>query len=249
MRSSRLSRIAISFLVLLIWLTVSGAAQQQAAAPAPDSSQPSVSADAQNGIPALQTREPHYRVNKTDVLQLTFTFTPEYDQNVTVGPDGYIVPRGVGDIYVEGKTLPEVTAALQKAYAKILHDPLISVIPTTVVPAYFIAGGEIGKPGKYTFQGDTTVSQAVQIAGGFTADAKHSQVVLYRRINNDWVQGQRIDVKKMLKDGNLAEDLHLQNGDMLYVPKNFISKVQPWLTPVSQFVKLNLFTKPITFGN
>src|SRR5439155_20002233 len=70
-----------------------------------------------------------------------------------------------------------------------------------------------------------------------------------RRINNDWVQGQRIDVKKMLKDGNLAEDLHLQNGDMLYVPKNFISKVQPWLTSVSQFVKLNLFTKPITFSN
>jgi polysaccharide export outer membrane protein len=179
------------------------------------------------------------------VLQLTFTFTPEFDQSVTVGPDGYISPKGVADVHVEGLSAPEVSAALQKAYSKVLHDPIISVIPTTVVPAYFIAGGEVGKPGKYTLQGNTTVTQAVQIAGGFTENAKHSELVLFRRINSDWVQGTKINVKEMLKSGNLAEDLNLQPGDMLYAPKNTISKVQTWTLPWSQFMKLNFITKPI----
>jgi polysaccharide export outer membrane protein len=201
--------------------------------------------NAQNAAPVLQQRDPRYRINKTDVLQLTFTFTPEYDQSVTVGPDGYISPKGVGDIHVEGMSTPEVATALENAYSKILHDPLISVIPTTVVPAYFIAGGEVAKPGKYTFQGTTTVTQAIQLAGGFTADAKHSQVVLFRRINADWAQGTKIDVKKMLKSGSLAEDLNLQAGDMLYVPKNTISKVNTWIQPWSQVVKLNFISKPI----
>jgi protein involved in polysaccharide export with SLBB domain len=89
------------------------------------------------------------------------------------------------------------------------------------------------------------VTQAVQIAGGFTENAKHSELVLFRRINSDWVQGTKINVKEMLKSGNLAEDLNLQPGDMLYAPKNTISKVQTWTLPWSQFMKLNFITKPI----
>lgn len=237
MRPSSLLRLGISFLLLAAG--VSTAAEEPSPANAPNST------SSQNGAPVLQQRDPRYLINKTDVLQLTFTFTPEFDQSVTVGPDGYISPKGVADVHVEGLSAPEVSAALQKAYSKVLHDPIISVIPTTVVPAYFIAGGEVGKPGKYTLQGNTTVTQAVQIAGGFTENAKHSELVLFRRINSDWVQGTKINVKEMLKSGNLAEDLNLQPGDMLYAPKNTISKVQTWTLPWSQFMKLNFITKPI----
>lgn len=189
----------------------------------------------------LQTRDPRYRINKTDVLNVNFLFTPEYDQNLQVQPDGYVIPRGVPQIKAEGMTIPEFTEALQQAYGKTLHDPVITVLPTNIVPAYFIAGGEVHSPGRYTFQGDTTVSQAISLAGGFTPAAKHSQVILYRRINNDWVEGRRIDLKHMLNSGNLSEDIHLAPGDMLYVPKNTVSKVQPWLIPASSFVKFGIF--------
>lgn len=197
--------------------------------------------------PALQLRDPRYRLNKTDVLSLNFVFTPEYDQNVQIQPDGYILPRGVQGIKAEGLTIPEVTAELEAAYGKILHDPVITVLPTNVVPAYFIAGGQVKNPGRYTFQGDTTLAQAVEIAGGFTTSSKHSQVLLFRRINNEWVQGSAIDMKKMLKGANLAEDPHLQPGDMVFVPQNTISKIEPWLQPWSQFFNVNLLTRPITF--
>ena len=63
-----------------------------------------------------------------------------------IQPDGYILPRGVQGIKAEGLTIPEVTAELEAAYGKILHDPVITVLPTNVVPAYFIAGGQVKNP-------------------------------------------------------------------------------------------------------
>src|SRR5215472_17826153 len=49
----------------------------------------------QGSVPQLETRDPRYRINKTDVLNVNFLFTPEYDQNLQVQPDGYVIPRGI----------------------------------------------------------------------------------------------------------------------------------------------------------
>ena len=201
----------------------------------------STPSNGQGSVPQLQTRDPRYRINKTDVLNVNFLFTPEYDQNLQVQPDGFVIPRGIPQLKAEGMTIPEFTEALQQSYGKILHEPVITVLPTNVVPAYFIIGGEVHNPGRYTFQGDTTISQAVTLGGGFTSFAKHSQVILFRRINNEWVEGRRVDLKHMLNSANLSEDIHLQPGDMIYVPKNTISKIQQWLLPEADFVKFGFF--------
>lgn len=71
---------------------------------------------------------------------------------------------------------------------------------------YFIVGGEVGKPGKYELRSDTTVAEAVQIARGLTPDAKHSQVVLFRWVNDDLVETRLLNLKKMLKESSLKED-------------------------------------------
>jgi len=104
---------------------------------------------------------------------------------------------------------------------------------------YFIVGGEVGHPGKFELRGDTTTTQAVAIAGGFTESAKHSQVWLFRRVSNDWVETQRLDLKKMLKNGNLQEDAHLRPGDMLYVPKNALSKMKHFIPVTTLGTYLN----------
>jgi ribosomal protein L16 Arg81 hydroxylase len=50
-------------------------------------------------------------------------------------------------------------------------------------------------------------------------------VVLFRRIDDQWTEAQLIDVKKMEKTRNLREDPVLHPGDMLFVPKNTLSKI------------------------
>jgi polysaccharide export outer membrane protein len=177
--------------------------------------------------PALQRRNPRYQLCKSDVFDLDFPFTPEFNQTaVTVQPDGYVTLHGVGDLHVEGQTVPEATQALRTAYAKILHDPVITIALKDFNKPYFIVGGEVGKPGKFDLRGDTTVTQAVAIAGGFNENSKHSQVLLFRRASNDWVEVRKLNVKRMLQTANLSEDPNLRPGDMLFVPKNAVSKIK-----------------------
>jgi polysaccharide export outer membrane protein len=106
---------------------------------------------------------------------------------------------------------------------------MIYVDPKDYQKPYFIVGGQVSKPGKFDWRGDVTVTEAIAIAGGFDDTAKHSQVLMFRRISNDWAEAKLINVKHMLNTRNLYEDPLLQPGDMLYVPKNTLSKVKPFL--------------------
>ncbi len=79
----------------------------------------------------------------------------------------------------------------------------------------------------------------MQIAGGLTQQAKHSQVVLFRRINNDFVEARVLNLKKMLKRNRLQEDAHLRPGDMVFVPQNALSKIARFLTKPSVSMYMN----------
>jgi len=175
--------------------------------------------------PSFQERYPRYRLRPGDVLELTFPFTSEFNQTVTVQPDGFISLRGVEDLRAQDKTTAELVAAMRAAYNTILRDPTIDVKLTQFEKPYFVVGGEVGRPGKYDFTGTTTVAQAVAIAGGFTDKSKTREVLVFRRVSDEWAEVKKIDVKRMLEKGALAEDLHLRPGDMVLVSKSTMSKI------------------------
>ena len=186
-----------------------------------------------NWSPALTgERRPLYRLCKSDIIEVQFTFAPEFNQKVTVQPDGLITLKGIEALNAEGITVPELKEAIRKAYAGMLHEPEVTVVLSDFNRPYFIAGGQLAHPGKYELRADITVVEAVQVAGGFTGQSKHSQVVLFRRVSPDTFEAKLLNVKKMLGARDLREDLHLQPGDMLYVPQNAISKIRQYL-PVS----------------
>ncbi len=183
--------------------------------------------------PVLQTPNPRYLLRVGDIIEINFRFTPEFNQILTIQPDGYISLRELADLHVAGKTTPELAQMLQKKYSGILKDPVIDVVLKEFEKPYFIAQGELGKPGKYELRGDTTVLQAIGIAGGINEKAKHSQVLLFRQISDQWVSVKKLDMKEMLATADLSEDLHLRPGDMIYVPKNTLSKIKDFIPKTS----------------
>src|ERR1039458_253555 len=189
--------------------------------------------------PQLKQRDQRYRLRKSDVIDVKFTFSPEFNQTITVQPDGYITLDGAGAIQVENKTLAELTESIRRAYSGILHEPAITVSLKDFDKPFFLAAGQVGKPGKYELRSDTTLTEAVAIAGGFTDASKHSQVVLFRRVSGDLVEAKVFDVKQMLGSRNLQEDPHLTPGDMLYVPQNNMSKVRRYLPTSSMGAFVN----------
>jgi len=194
------------------------------------SSQSTQGAGADESRPALRQRNPRYKIQSDDILELSFRFTPEFDQEVTVQPDGYVQLKGISnDVHIQGLTIPETIEALKRAYANVLNQPEISVVLRDFEKPYFVAGGQVGKPGKYDLRGETTAAQAIQIAGGFVDFAKSKQVLLFRHYNDDTVEVKALNIKDVLKKKDPREDVVLQPGDMLYVPKSALGVIDRFL--------------------
>jgi polysaccharide biosynthesis/export protein len=191
--------------------------------------------------PEFHERNPRYILRTSDSFDISFTFSPEFNQTVVVEPDGFVTFRGAGSAHVAGETLPELTETIKKAYIGILHDPSVTVALKDFEHPYFIAAGQVAKPGKYDLRGNISLTEAVNVAGGFTESSKHSQVLLFRHVGDDKVEARIFDVKKMLASRDLAEDPQLQPGDMLFVPQNAISKIRKYL-PTSS---MGLYANPL----
>jgi polysaccharide export outer membrane protein len=177
-------------------------------------------------------RRPLYRLRANDVLEISFTFAPEFNQTVTIQPDGFITLKGAAELYVKDLTLPELQPLVSQRYMSKLHDPEITIFLRHFEKSYFIASGQVSRPGRYEMHGDETIVEALAAAGGLTDASRHSQVVLFRRSGADRMESRLLNVKQMLASRDLSEDVHIKSGDLIFVPQNRISKIRRFL-PVS----------------
>jgi polysaccharide biosynthesis/export protein len=171
-----------------------------------------------------------YRITPGDVLEFTFPFAPELNQTVTVQPDGFVTLKEIDDTRVQGRTVAQVKEEVTAAYARFVREPEINVVLKEFERPYFVASGEVEKPGRYELRGATTVTQALALAGGPRAGARTSHVTLYRRLPDSTLEVKRINVSRMFARKDLSEDPLLRPGDTLVVPKGPYGKLLPLLS-------------------
>jgi len=203
-------------------------AQQNPASVDPPTTAQEQSVPADPERPALHQRHPRYQIQPQDTVLLAFPLSPEFNQTLIVQPDGYITLMSAGELFVQGMNLPELTTALKKAYSKTLRDPIINVDLKDFQKPFFVVSGQVAKPGQFELRYDTTVSQAIAVAGGQTQSGT-SQVFLFHRVSPGWMQVKKLDLKDMQKGKSLIEDAQVQPGDMLYVPEKFITKFKQYV--------------------
>lgn len=182
-----------------------------------------------------------YRITPGDVIELRFPFVPELDQTLSVQPDGYVTLREVGDIRAQGRTLPQFRAEVNEAYMPFVRDPVFTAVLKEFEKPYFVAAGEVSKPGRYELRGATTLTQAIAYAGGATDHAKMSEVVIFRPFTEDTVSVKQINVKDMYDKKNLAEDPILRPGDTIYLSKSTLGKLSPILSKIGIGLYFNPF--------
>jgi len=168
---------------------------------------------------------------------ISFPLVPELNQKLTVQPDGYINLQGAGSLYVQEMTVPELVDSLKKAYSKILHDPVIDVDLLDFQKPFFFVSGQVNKPGQYDLRAETTVSEAIAMAGGLAPSAK-TQIFLYHRISPGWMEVRKVKLKDILNGKHVNEDSDMQSGDMVFVPEKFISNFRKYV-PYSFGMYLN----------
>jgi polysaccharide biosynthesis/export protein len=208
----------------------SQSSQEGSASASPTATQNSVHDDRQadSGRPVLQQRYPRYKIQRDDVLTLSFPLSPEFNQTVTVQPDGYISLYGGPSVHIQGMTVPEAGEAIKKAYSGTLHNPIIDVDLQDFQKAFFTVSGQVGKPGQYDLRHDTTVAEAIGIAGGFLPTAK-TQVFLFHRTSSTWAEVREIKLNDILNGKKASEDSQLSSGDMIFVPEKFIANFRKYV--------------------
>jgi polysaccharide biosynthesis/export protein len=197
---------------------------------------------AQQGVTGLSEREPRYRVQPNDVLAITYRYTPEFNQTVSVEPDGFVSLELTGDVKVEGLTLDEVRLLVTKRSEQRLLDPEISVVLKDYDKPHFVVAGEVANPGRFDLHGRVTALEAVAMAGGLKVSAKNSQAILYRRVGPEMAETRLVNLKEIATLNGMKEDFELKPGDLLYIPQSRISKVE-------RFVKWGswgLYANPLT---
>jgi polysaccharide export outer membrane protein len=180
--------------------------------------------------PKLTTvTEERYRLQPGDVLEVQFRYSPEFNQTVTVQPDGYVTLEIGGDLKVAGFTLEQTRQAILRQASTRLQDPVATVLLKEFQKPYFVVAGEVGAPGTKEMRERVTALQAIMLAGGMKETAKSSQVVVFRTINSDLAEVKVLNLKSIKRTSDLENDLTLQAGDIVYVPRDKISKVERFM--------------------
>lgn len=189
----------------------------------------------------MAQRNPVYRVQCSDVLELHYHYTPEFDQQVTVRPDGRISILGLGDVVAAGETIDQLSGTITEISKSRLKDPQLTIVLKEFQKPFVFVGGEVSTPGRFELHGSMSALEAISLAGGFKNSSKHSQVLLLRKVDNTQAETKLLDLKSLISQRTLQEDTELRSGDMLYVPQNRISKIERFV----KWTNIGMFLNPI----
>jgi polysaccharide export outer membrane protein len=193
----------------------------------------------QGDVPAegLKTREA-YRVREGDSLKLLVQGYEEFSGNLKVDMEGCVrLPYTYEKLHLAERTLAESEALIGNAFRPyIVGEP--PVVLTLLKPNshfYYILG-EVSKPGKYPIADEYVfVREAVVRAGWLKPSAGLTRAQLVSS-KPDRHEKRKMDLKKILYEGDLTENYLIEHGDILYVPptrlRQFTSTLAYFLMPV-----------------
>lgn len=215
------------------------ALSQQGVAMSPEACMANVS------LQRAQAPDGSYLIQPSDDLVIDFYLNPEFNQDVTVRPDGKISVRLIGVVQAAGLTPQQLATNLDQAYLRELRAPGVTVTVKNMPSRQIFVEGEVAHPGAFPAESGTTILQAVAEAGGLTADAG-SKAVLIRRDACGTTARSTVSLKNALNRTGSSDDLVLESRDIVVVPPSTIASMDNWvdhylrrLMPVQPYLAAN----------
>jgi polysaccharide biosynthesis/export protein len=165
-------------------------------------------------------QRPVYTLHTGDVIALNYRYTPEFNQTVTVQPDGSVNLNIVGNVRVAGLSVDQARQRIVDLASARLNHPELTITLQQFEQPYVVVAGEVDHPGKFDLRDNTTALQAIMLAGGFKDSARDTQVILFRKIYADVAEVRKLDLHNIKKTSDLERDTELEPGDMLLVTRN-----------------------------
>lgn len=102
--------------------------------------------------------------------------------------------------------------------------------------------GAVAKQGVYRLDNAQDLLAALSLAGNYTNEAKEENTLIVR----GYEPGKEplvmmADVRALLREGDLAQNIRLQDGDLVYVPPMLIGDINRWIKNISPLLDLLLW--------
>jgi polysaccharide biosynthesis/export protein len=186
----------------------------------------------QNAQPFAE-RNPRYRLQPGDVIEVSYTYTPDYNQTLPIEPDGFATLKLIGSVKLSDLTLDQATDELKRQAGSKLNNPEITVVLKEYVKPHIVVSGEVNHPGSFDLHGKATAMEAIAWSGGFKDTSQQTQVLLIRRVDPEYAQVRVLDFKKLSSAKGAREDVELSPNDILVVPKSRLGKIEPYVRVAS----------------
>jgi polysaccharide export outer membrane protein len=173
-----------------------------------------------------------YVIGETDVLNVRVAGEADLTGNYTVRLDGKIVFPYVGEVQAGGVPLAAFNRVLRDGLAAYYKDPQVTVEVGEYNSCVVYVLGEVAKPGVYKFQGRTTLLETVAEAGGYERSAARASTMVVRSFYDE-PRVMRIDMEQVIDEGAITLNVPLAKGDVVVVPKTFITNLNDFLSDIS----------------
>lgn len=178
------------------------------------------------GIPpapqAVDSPNLRYKIGPLDTLNVVVWRNPELSGPVTVRPDGFISMPLIGELQAAGKSPSDLALAARAALAKLVVDPVVSVVVTGFQGVYseqIRIVGEAARPQAVPYRQDMTLLDVMIQVGGMTDFADGNGAILIRGSSGG--KQYRIRLKDLLKRGDISANVAVMPGDIVMVPQSW----------------------------
>lgn len=171
-----------------------------------------------------QAASPDYRyvIGPGDTVNIVVFRNPELSMVVPVRPDGRIAAPLVEDLTAIGKDSTTLARDIEKALAKFIRDPVVTVVVTSFVGPYseqIRVVGEAAKPQILSYKQNMTLLDVMIAVGGVTdfADGNAASIMRTAEGNKQY----RVRIKDLLKRGDVSANVEMKPGDVVIIPQSW----------------------------
>jgi polysaccharide biosynthesis/export protein len=168
-----------------------------------------------------------YRLGPEDVISVSVFGQDRYSRSgITIPPSGRISLALIpGGLFVNGKTVEEVSELIRKRYDEYIIDPEVTVSLDKAASYRYSIVGDVAQPGIRLMNRRLTVTEAIAEAGGVLNTGDKSRVTVLRRKPDNQMEQIAVNVSAIYK-GKAPDSTYLIPGDQIFVPGNKMKKLQ-----------------------
>ena len=164
-----------------------------------------------------------YLIGPGDNVNIIVWRNPEVSMSVPVRPDGKITTPLVEDLPASGKTSTELARDIEKALAKFIQQPVVTVIVTGFTGTYgeqIRVIGQAARPQALPYRRDMSLMDVLIAVGGVTEFASGNNASIIRKVDGK-LQKMPVRLNDLIKEGDISANLSMRPGDVLVIPESF----------------------------